>query len=183
MIPVTSSAVHNAAYEVFTFYGRLINLPLSSPDRKLPTLLSMASIVTHSETVDMLRLRIKTAKEALDVARKNPQDTNETRCDLDRIIETDRKNVLHAHKIANRATSQHPTHDGIVRKDVFLPEDKWFRAKTEKNLLYSLNKLAISIESAEVSARTGRVPSPTPHDLDYLPNSCYDSSDSEYDEW
>ena len=132
---------------------------------------------------DSLHLRIKTAKEALGVARKNPRDTNENRRDLDRITENHQKNVSHAEKRMVRATSKHLFDEcGQPILDYFLEEDKWLQGKCEKDLLYRLNKLAISIERAEVSARTGRVPSPTSLDLDHLPNPCYDSSDSEDDE-
>lgn len=95
------------------------------------------------EKVYALQMRIKTAKEALDVARKNPQDTPNNRRCLDRLIALHREHVVSAQdEIKNLGG---PTCD----------EEAFIRDQGGENLLKCLTSLAESIERAEVSAKTG----------------------------
>ena len=90
-----------------------------------------------------LQMRIKTAKEALYVASKNPQDTPNNRRCLNRLIALHREHVMSAQREINNLGG--PTCD----------EEAFIRDQGGENLLKCLTTLAESIERAEVSAENG----------------------------
>jgi hypothetical protein len=117
--------------------------------------------------VETMRLRIRGAKEALDEARVTPQDTEREREGLDRLMALHRRHVVAAQRDLTEVCEEYAGEAHSPRHDV-CEETIALRDTCEKNLMKYMDSLADSIERAEVSARTGRLPSPKKIDTDDL---------------
>lgn len=117
--------------------------------------------------MEALRQQIKTAKEALDVARKNPLDAAPSRRGLDRLMRIHKNNVIGAQRALTEAREDYAAESHSPRHEVCIETQK-MRDICEAKVIRHMRALADTIERAEVSARTGTLPLPAALETDSL---------------